>query len=227
MNFHAFVWIEKDGMMVLNEAGARTLRAIHDLGNMEEAAKSLEKSVGEINELLDCVAQALGQPVADAEAKLTEAGKKLLEDYEHRRQLVSDTLYRGKWKSPALTVDAIVVKDNGLLLVRRGKEPFKGKHALPGGFVEYGESVERAVVREVREETGLETRIVELHGVYSDPDRDPRGHTVSAVFVCEVTGGELKAGDDAARAEFVPLDKVPELAFDHEKIMADFRDRKN
>lgn len=131
------------------------------------------------------------------------------------------------YKRPALTVDAIVLDDEGrILLIERGKDPFKGRFALPGGFVDYGEPVEVAVVRELLEETGLEGEIVELVGVYSDPDRDPRGHTVSVVFQLKVVGGRLSAGDDAARARFVDTGDLPPLAFDHDRIIEDFMSRR-
>jgi 8-oxo-dGTP diphosphatase len=124
-----------------------------------------------------------------------------------------------------VTVDGIVLVDGKLVCVRRGREPFKGRLALPGGFVEYGETVEEAVMREVREETGLETRVVRLVGVYSDPARDPRGHTVGVVFVLEPAGGKLRAGDDAAAVVLVDPENPPPLAFDHSRIIADWRKR--
>ncbi len=126
-----------------------------------------------------------------------------------------------KWSGPALTVDGVLVEQGMILLVERGREPFKGCKALPGGFVDYGETVECAVRREMREETGLETVVERLLGVYSDPERDPRGHTVSVVFGLRAVGGELSAGDDAAAAGWHPLDRLPELAFDHRRIIED------
>jgi len=130
---------------------------------------------------------------------------------------------KGKYPAPALAVDGIVPYEDGVVLIRRGNEPFKGKLALPGGFVECGETVEEAVAREVREETGLRVRPAELVGVYSDPERDPRGHVVSVCFLCEVEGGELRAGSDAADVEVVdPEDLSPEdLAFDHYQMLRD------
>lgn len=123
---------------------------------------------------------------------------------------------------PQLTVDAVILDPlAGIVLIRRGREPFAGCWALPGGFVESGESVEAACLREVREETGLAVETVRLLGVYSDPGRDPRGHMVSVVFLCRVTGGRAQGGDDAAEAcWFASLDDV-HLAFDHARILAD------
>jgi len=126
---------------------------------------------------------------------------------------------------PSLTVDGIVVKNGKILLIRRGKDPFRGAYALPGGFVEYGETVEGAIVREIKEETGLETDVSFLLGVYSDPLRDPRGHTVTVVFVMDFVRGELHPGDDAIDAGWFDLDQLPELAFDHYQIINDYRKR--
>jgi 8-oxo-dGTP diphosphatase len=123
-------------------------------------------------------------------------------------------------KKPGIAVDGVLIKDNKILLIKRKNEPFKGKWALPGGFVEYGEKVEEAVLREFEEEVGIKARIKKLLGVYSDPARDPRGHIISIVFLLEAEG-EPKAGDDAADAKFFSLDKLPPLAFDHEKIIRD------
>ena len=124
------------------------------------------------------------------------------------------------YKSPKLTVDGIILKDGKILLIKRKNEPFKGKWALPGGFVDYGEKTEDAVVREIFEETGLKTKIINLIGVYSDPNRDPRGHTVSVVYKLKPYGGELQNGDDASDAKFFAFDELPELAFDHKEIIA-------
>ncbi|MBU7033217.1 MAG: NUDIX hydrolase [Theionarchaea archaeon] len=121
-----------------------------------------------------------------------------------------------------VAVDAVILHANALLLVQRGKDPFKGFWALPGGFVEYGETTEEAVVREVREETNLACEIVRLIGVYSDPHRDPRGHTISIVYEVSVISDDAIAGDDAALASWFPLSSLPEnIAFDHLKIILD------
>jgi 8-oxo-dGTP diphosphatase len=123
------------------------------------------------------------------------------------------------YKTPRLTTDGAILKERKILLIRRKNEPFKGKWALPGGFVEYGEKVENAVMREILEETGLKTRIIDLIGVYSDPNRDPRGHTITVVYFLDILEGELRSGDDASDAEFFDLDDLPELSFDHEQII--------
>jgi len=125
------------------------------------------------------------------------------------------------YKTPKITADGAILKDKQILLIKRKNEPFKGMWALPGGFVEYGEKVEDTVIREVFEETGLKTKIINLAGVYSDPNRDPRGHTITIAYLLEITGGELKSGDDATDAKFFNLDDLPELSFDHDIIIKD------
>jgi 8-oxo-dGTP diphosphatase len=124
--------------------------------------------------------------------------------------------------SPKLTVDGIVLMNGRIILIQRKYPPFKMMFALPGGFVEEGETVESAVVREIEEETGLLTSVKKLVGVYSAPDRDPRGHTVSIVYELEIQDGKLKGGDDALTAETFDLESLPELAFDHGKIIKDY-----
>lgn len=125
-------------------------------------------------------------------------------------------------KQPSLAVDAVVFdREDRLLLIKRGRAPFAGRYALPGGFVEYGETVEQAVARELHEETGLKATSCRLIGVYSDPKRDPRRHTVSAAFLIKVGNAKPKAGDDAAEADFVADWRKKKLAFDHANIVAD------
>jgi 8-oxo-dGTP diphosphatase len=122
--------------------------------------------------------------------------------------------------TPLLTVDALIIYEEKIVLIKRINPPYENMFALPGGFVEIGETVETAVVREAKEETGLDVEIIRLLGVYSDPKRDPRGHTVSVCFIVEGSG-KLKAGDDAKDAELFDIYNVPELAFDHNKIIKD------
>ncbi len=125
-------------------------------------------------------------------------------------------------KQPSLAADCVVFDPAGrLLLIRRKNPPFRGQYALPGGFVDYGERMEEAALRELREETGIEGRIVRLIGVYSRPDRDPRGHCVSAAYLIEAGSHKAVAGDDAAEAEFVSNFRAEKLAFDHDEIVAD------
>ena len=106
-----------------------------------------------------------------------------------------------------------------IVLIERRNPPHG--FALPGGFVDLGETVEDAARREAREETGLDVELAGLLGVYSDPGRDPRGHTVSVVFVAQARG-EPVAGDDAARIAVVDPASPPPLAFDHARIIADY-----
>jgi 8-oxo-dGTP diphosphatase len=122
---------------------------------------------------------------------------------------------------PKLTVDAFWVDRERLLLVRRKKAPFAGRWALPGGFVEAGESTPTAVARELLEETGLRARPVALVGVYSDPRRDPRGPSVSVAYRMTGRAATPVGGDDAAEAAWVPVQALPSLAFDHDDIAAD------
>jgi 8-oxo-dGTP diphosphatase len=125
-------------------------------------------------------------------------------------------------KTPLLASDCVVLDPKGrVLLIRRGNPPFKGGYALPGGFVDVGETVEDACRRELMEETGVKAGRLTLVGVYSDPKRDPRGHTVSAVFLTRVRGANAKAGDDAAAVEWVTRWQGLPLAFDHAKILRD------
>ena len=123
------------------------------------------------------------------------------------------------YKSPSLAVDAVVLTEQQVLLVRRKGDPFKKFFALPGGFVEYGETTESAVLRELKEETGIEGRIKGIAGVFSNPKRDPRKHVVSIAYVIEPTTKELEAGDDAESCAWFSTDNLPELAFDHEEII--------
>jgi 8-oxo-dGTP diphosphatase len=124
-------------------------------------------------------------------------------------------------KGPSPTVDAFIIEGDKVILVKRRNPPYKGMWALPGGFVECGETVEEATVREAKEETGLKIEIIRLLGVYSDPKRDPRGPTVGTVFICKRIGGELKADTDAKEVKEFSTNNLPPLAFDHEKIISD------
>jgi len=122
--------------------------------------------------------------------------------------------------TPYLTVDAVIRTTDGLVLIKR-KNPPHG-WALPGGFVDVGETVEEAVVREAEEETGLKIYNLQLVGVYSDPGRDPRFHTVSVVYGAEAEGSPI-GSDDASEAVAFPDDRLPDdIVFDHRRIIEDF-----
>lgn len=124
-------------------------------------------------------------------------------------------------RRPFLTVDIIIRRrDGSIVLVKRLNPPFKDFYAIPGGFVEYGETVEEAAIKEAKEETGLDVRIRRLVGVYSDPDRDPRGHVITVAYLAEEIGGRLRPSSDAR--EVKTFRKIPhKLAFDHRKILRD------
>ena len=127
------------------------------------------------------------------------------------------------YRNPTPTVDIVIAcPGRGVVLIERANAPYGW--ALPGGFVDYEESVENAAVREALEETGLEVELTGLLGVYSDPKRDPRKHTISVVFTAKpLDASRLKASDDAKNADIFPLDALPaKLAFDHAVILDDF-----
>jgi ADP-ribose pyrophosphatase YjhB (NUDIX family) len=129
-----------------------------------------------------------------------------------------------KYRNPLLTVDIIIeLEGKGIVLIKRRNPPLGW--AIPGGFVDYGESLESAAVREAREETSLDVALRYLLGAYSDPGRDPRHHTVSVVFVAEAEGTP-RAGDDAGEIGIFHRDSLPDsLAFDHRKILEDYFNR--
>lgn len=129
---------------------------------------------------------------------------------------------KGPPKGPHLTVDSWVRDRRGrVLLVRRGRPPFKGAWCLPGGFVEWNERTDDACARETLEETGLRVRIGEVVGVYSDPGRDPRGHNVTILYAASPRRGKVKGGDDASEARWFTVAELRglKLAFDHREII--------
>ena len=125
------------------------------------------------------------------------------------------------YRNPFPTVDIIIRVGSQVVLIERKNAPHGW--ALPGGFVDYGESLEQAAAREAVEETGLALENLRQFRAYSDPNRDPRQHNISFVFTA-AGRGTLRGGDDAARARLFPLDALPApLCFDHEQILADYR----
>jgi len=123
------------------------------------------------------------------------------------------------YKNPLPTVDIIIETKGGIILIDRKNKPFGW--ALPGGFVDYGESLEQAAMREALEETGLQISLKEQLKTYSAPDRDSRYHTISTVFIATAEGSP-RAGDDASKADIFIEQDLPPLAFDHAEILSDY-----
>ncbi|MFX1368369.1 MAG: NUDIX domain-containing protein, partial [Promethearchaeota archaeon] len=111
------------------------------------------------------------------------------------------------YRNPKTAVDVVISDGKRVVLIRRGKEPFKGMLALPGGFVDYGETVEKAALREALEETGLSVRLLDILGVYSEANRDPRAHTISTVFLADCDSEDITEGDDAEAAFWMDLEE--------------------
>lgn len=128
---------------------------------------------------------------------------------------------------PAVTVDMVLARNvarrgTEVLLIRRGQAPYRGRWALPGGFVDADESLENAARRELLEETGVQVSSLRQIGAFGDPGRDPRGHTVSVAYLAALEGKSIQpiAGDDARAVEWFALESLPALAFDHARIIA-------
>ena len=134
-------------------------------------------------------------------------------------------MFSYKYPRPSVTVDAILISaQHSVLLIQRSGEPFKGKWALPGGFIELDESLEAACRRELEEETGVRVGEITQFKAYEAVDRDPRGRTISVVFYSFLEQEAIPlAGDDAANAQWFPLSELPELAFDHQQILDEFQ----
>ncbi|MBR6488948.1 MAG: NUDIX hydrolase [Muribaculaceae bacterium] len=131
--------------------------------------------------------------------------------------------YCYRYPHPAVTTDCVIFGFDGtnlkVLLVERGIEPFKGKWALPGGFLKLDEDAEQGARRELKEETGLETAYIRQFHTFTAPDRDPRERVITISYYALVRLQEVVGGDDAARAEWFDLDQIPPLAFDHDRIL--------
>ncbi len=135
-------------------------------------------------------------------------------------------IYSYTYPRPSVTADVVCISKTDelrILLVKRGREPFRGYWALPGGFVEIDEDLEEAAKRELKEETGLETEALTQFRCFGAPGRDPRGRTISIVHIAYYNGDDFRkkvnAGDDAAEAKWFDLKNLPPLAFDHDKIV--------
>jgi 8-oxo-dGTP diphosphatase len=128
-------------------------------------------------------------------------------------------------KGPILCVDGIVISDNKILMIKRKKDPFAGTYTLPGGNVDFGETTRDAIVREIKEETGIETKVIATLGMYDDPKRDPRGHYVSMVYICAMAGGkEQIKPDEVEEIKWVPIDDLGKytIGFDHLKMIKSY-----
>jgi ADP-ribose pyrophosphatase YjhB (NUDIX family) len=127
-------------------------------------------------------------------------------------------------KQPRLTVDIIIEIDDGIVLIERKNPPYGW--AIPGGFVDYGETVEEAAIREAKEEISLDIKELRQFHVYSDPNRDPRGHTVTVVFIAKGVGVPKAASDAKGIRVFKKENLPPNIAFDHRKILEDYFNRR-
>ncbi len=129
------------------------------------------------------------------------------------------------YKNPFPTVDIIIEYKDGIILIKRKNPPIGW--ALPGGFVDYGESLEDSAIREAKEETGLNVSLIRQFHTYSDPNRDPRFHTISTVYIAKGEG-KLSAGDDAKEAVVFTKNNLPDnIVFDHKKILEDYFTRRH
>ena len=147
-------------------------------------------------------------PLSDHPPLAFPSHQKILQDFEKT------------YRNPIPTVDAIIEKEEGLVLIKRKNPPYGW--ALPGGFVDYGETLENAMIREIKEEINLYVDNLHQFRTYSKPDRDPRFHTISTVFLVK-TKGKLKAGDDAKQVKVFSQDNLPtDIAFDHSQIIKDY-----
>lgn len=134
-----------------------------------------------------------------------------------------------EYPHPAVTTDCVIFGFDGtklqVLLIERGIEPYKGKWAFPGGFLNPDETAEEGAFRELQEETGLTCAYIEQFHTFTNPDRDPRERVITIAYYALVKIQEVKGGDDAARAKWFSLDEVPQLAFDHDMILREAMSR--
>jgi len=140
-------------------------------------------------------------------------------------KLTEEGLYAYEYPRAAVTADAVLFAEKDgqtyVLLIQRGNEPYKGCWAFPGGFLNMDETVARCAERELQEETGIVLTGMCLVGIYSDVERDPRGRVITAAYAAMTAMPEPTAADDAAAARWWPLNALPQLAFDHDKILSD------
>jgi 8-oxo-dGTP diphosphatase len=236
MRYHIGIKVRLDspeGGALLGEGRAELLELVEERSSLSEAAKEMGMSYRYAWGIIRKISEAAGAPIVEStrggtsggRTVLTPLGREMLDTFRRVEDALQEEVRRGAFPHPRLTVDAVAIRDDKVLLVRRGNPPFEGSWALPGGFVDRGEPLEEAVLRELREETGAMGQILGIVGAYSRPDRDPRGHTISVVYAISVENEEVVGGDDAAEAAWHDLMSPPELAFDHGEILADYRDR--
>jgi 8-oxo-dGTP diphosphatase len=222
-----------DGHPILGEGRAELLELIDETGSLSEAARGMGMSYRYAWGMVRKISEAAGGPVVESarggsrggRTTLTPLGREMIGTFRRVEEALQDEARRGAFPHPRLAVDAVALRGDQVLLVMRGRGPFEGMWALPGGFVERDERLEDAVMRELEEETGAKGRLLGLVGAYSRPDRDPRGHTVSVVYAVEVDEGEVAGGDDASEAAWHDLGSPPPLAFDHDEVLADYLER--
>ncbi|MCL5680768.1 MAG: NUDIX hydrolase [Candidatus Thermoplasmatota archaeon] len=207
----------------LSEDEVKILGVINSGRTVDEASRELGITV----EKLDKIISKLNQDAPyveriDNDLSLTSEGKEFLQNVNRLRELLVFYAIHPYVRS-AVTVDGIIFYKGNLVLIERKNEPYKGKIALPGGYVTYGEKVEDALIREMKEEIGREIRDQTLFTVVSDPARDPRGHTISIVYSGRIDE-EPEAGDDASKVFLVGREEIGKLqmAFDHQEIIKDF-----
>ncbi len=227
MEFAVAGRLVQGGQTLMDEDVARFLRALGRGEGVEAAREGAGLSAARVRRWRRGVTEELGEdPLERTGRRLgaSRTGRDLLEAFLPKNNALR-VHSASDFKVPLLAVDGLVLQDGRLVAVRRKYDPHQGQFCLPGGMVEYGETVEEAVVREVREETGLVTEVEELVGVYSAPGRDPRGHVISLAFALRTVGGELRSGSDAAGVDLLDLDDLPEMGFDHNAIVGDFARR--
>ena len=227
------MWVERDGRVIFGDGRAQLLNLIAETGSLRKAAQEMGMSYRHAWGVIREMNEAAGKNLVLSErggsrggsTALTPLAEKLLADYEKARKETERTLKYGRIDVAA---DALILVGESVVLIKRKNEPYRGMYALPGGFLEAGETLEECVLREVKEEAGLDCRIEGLVGVFSDIDRDPRGRTVSAAYLLRPVSDDITptAGDDAAEIKLVPLSEIEgiKLAFDHANIIKKFTD---
>ncbi len=226
------MWVERDGRVIFGDGRARLLNLIAETGSLRKAAEEMGMSYRHAWGIIREMNESAGEPIVVSErggsrggsTVLTPLAEKLIADYEKARKEMERTLKYGRIDVAA---DALILVGESVVLIKRKNEPYKGMHALPGGFLEAGETLEECVLREAKEETGLDCRIEGLIGVFSDIDRDPRGRTVSAAYLLRpLSDNTPVAGDDASEVKLFPLSEIDgvKLAFDHARIIKRFAD---